>query len=119
MTTTGNNPPIWAEEYKFDGTNFVGFKGRILVTTRLRGALGYLEGKITKPTALPSSALPPEPTEWESNSPSLDEWNKRDAWVLALITYNCKNPMGYGIKMDGTGADAWKSHFRQPLEIPS
>ena len=40
---------------------------------------------------------------------SLEEWEARDAWALELIIYNTENPVGMGIKMDRTVADAWKA----------
>ncbi|GLB45565.1 hypothetical protein LshimejAT787_2400230 [Lyophyllum shimeji] len=109
MSSSNYTPPIFPDEEKFDGTNFFGFKTRILIATRVRGALGYLEGIIKKPSPLPTGALPPEPTDWTSTSPSVEEWGVRDAWVLALITYNTKNPVGLGVKIDGTAAEAWES----------
>ncbi|KNZ82284.1 hypothetical protein J132_03800 [Termitomyces sp. J132] len=48
-------------------------------------------------------------TEWSSRTPSIEEWEERDAWALGLIIYNTKNPIGLGIKMDGTAAEAWNT----------
>jgi hypothetical protein len=42
-------------------------------------------------------------------NPSLDEWTIRDAWAMGLLLYNCTNPIGLGMKSDGTAAEAWKS----------
>ncbi|KAG6883999.1 hypothetical protein C0993_002172, partial [Termitomyces sp. T159_Od127] len=44
-----------------------------------------------------------------SNSPLPEEWDIQDMWTLVLIVYNYKNPVGLGIKMDGTAAKAWES----------
>ncbi|KDR67143.1 hypothetical protein GALMADRAFT_80069, partial [Galerina marginata CBS 339.88] len=117
-TTTSNNPPIFTDENKFDGTNWLGWNNAITIAARLRGARRYLDGTITKPPPSPSTlptanaaeiALPPEPTAWMSKTPSDDEWEICDAWTMGLIIYNVKNPVGLGVKLDRTAAEAWKS----------
>ncbi|KAF5375858.1 hypothetical protein D9615_008280 [Tricholomella constricta] len=106
MSNSPQNPPNFPEDQQFDGTNYVNFKSRVLIAARGRGARGYLDGTIAKPLSQKSD--PPEgPTEWVSTSPSLEEWEIRDAWALGLIIYNTKNPIGYGLDMDGTAAEAW------------
>ncbi|KNZ80321.1 hypothetical protein J132_06392, partial [Termitomyces sp. J132] len=35
------------------------------------------------------------------------EWQIRNAWALALIVYNTKNPIGLGIKMSDMAAKVW------------
>ncbi|KAF5368208.1 hypothetical protein D9615_010532 [Tricholomella constricta] len=77
--------------------------------TRLRGANGYLNGVTQKPVAKSSSEPVATPTELSSPTPSPEEWDARDAWLLALITYNTKNPIGLGVNMEGSAAEAWKS----------
>lgn len=66
---------------------------------------------IQKPTITKSETLKAkqktEQTDWPSLNPSPQEWDIRDAWTLGLIIYNCKNPIGLGINMDGTAAEAW------------
>ncbi|KAG5350847.1 hypothetical protein C0989_009035 [Termitomyces sp. Mn162] len=49
-----------------------------------------------------------KPTEWHSKTPSLEEWEERDAWALGLIIYNTKNLVGLGISMDNS-IKAWKT----------
>lgn len=106
MTTTNTfNPPNFPEDTHFDGTNYTTFKNRVLIAARARGARGYLNGTIQKP----SSTSDTKPTEWPSKSPSLEEWEERDAWTLGLIVYNTRNSVGLGIKMDGTATEAWKT----------
>jgi hypothetical protein len=46
---------------------------------------------------------------WRSLTPSLDEWDTCDAFTQALIVHNIKDPIGEGINIDGTVAEAWKS----------
>ena len=112
------NPPTFPEEAHFDGTNFAAFRDRVLIAARTRGARGYLDGTITDPRTAKKSgeqkgvrtdAGTTEHTAWTSQNPTAEEWDARDAWALSLIINNCKNPIGLGIKMSGTAADAWKA----------
>ncbi|KAH0579171.1 hypothetical protein H2248_003324 [Termitomyces sp. 'cryptogamus'] len=131
--STGNtntpNPPTFPNESHFDGTNFASFRDRVLIATRTRGARGYLDGSIVNPdtenrmmaptekvkaeqqTADETKTTPTsdEPMRWTSQNPTAEEWDMRDAWTLSLIVNNCKNPIGLGIKMGGTAAEAWKA----------
>ncbi len=107
------------DEDKFDGVNWIPWSKWIKITSRLRGAHGYLDGTIprpaepSKPSESPADAadipLPPDSTEWMSMRPSINEWILRDAWIMGLLLYNTKNPIGLGMNLDGTGAEAWKS----------
>lgn len=130
-TTSNNSPPIFSDAEKFDGSNWIAWKSNVKIVVNIRGALGYLEGKIPKPATtspmnasnvpmavtetgdttatLVATTIAAETTPWPSPTPSPDEWRARDAWVLGLIVFNVKNPVGLGIKMDGTASDAWKS----------
>ncbi len=114
-----NTPPKMPDEDKFDGVNWIPWSKWIKITSRLRGAHGYLDGTIprpaepSKPSESPADAadipLPPDSTEWMSMRPSINEWILRDAWIMGLLLYNTKNPIGLGMNLDGTGAEAWKS----------
>ncbi len=106
------------DEEKFDGVNWIPWSKWIKITARLRGAHGYLDGTIPRPKAPPQPSesagaedveLPADSTEWMSKSPSINEWTIRDAWIIGLLLYNTKNPIGLGMNLDGTGAEAWKS----------
>ncbi|KAG6851884.1 hypothetical protein C0991_005246 [Blastosporella zonata] len=48
-------------------------------------------------------------TKWMSTTLSFKEWDIHNAWTLIAICQNIKNPIGLGVKTDGTAADAWKS----------
>ena len=63
----------------------------------------------TTQTSAQSISLPPEPTPWTSRAPSEDEWEICDTWMMGLLIYNVKNPVGLGVRMEGTAAEAWKS----------
>ncbi|KAJ7616573.1 hypothetical protein FB45DRAFT_709304, partial [Roridomyces roridus] len=56
-----------------------------------------------------SVSLPPEPTSIYSTSPNSDEWKHRDAMAKAMIVLNVKDPIGLGLKTDGSAAEAWSS----------
>ncbi|KAG6851779.1 hypothetical protein C0991_006215, partial [Blastosporella zonata] len=128
-TTTSSGvtaPPLLPDTEKFDGTNYLEWRETILMACRLRGARGYLEGTIPKPTSPTSttsgstpavgqsdqqSALAQSPTDtrWTSLTPSYEEWDTRDAWAMIAIRQNIKNPIGLGVKTDGSAAEAWAS----------
>ncbi|KAG6815922.1 hypothetical protein H0H87_010147 [Tephrocybe sp. NHM501043] len=102
MTSTHSaNPPNFPEDAHFDGTNYISFKNRVLIAARARGARGHLEGTTKRPTT-PTHKSEPSPTdstpetaavaqtdakatEWLSSTPSVEEWDERDAWALGLI----------------------------------
>ncbi|KAF9466222.1 hypothetical protein BDZ94DRAFT_1158464, partial [Collybia nuda] len=104
-TNNSTTPPIFPENDQFDGKNFTAFKTRVLIAAKARGARGYLEGA----TYTINAATDATPTPWSSPTPSSDEWETRDAWALGLIVFNVKNPIGLGVKTDGTAAQAWTS----------
>ena len=116
-TTTSNNPPIFTDENKFDGTNWIGWSNAITIAAHLCSACRYLEGTVNTPTVnintiqtdVQDTPLPPEPTPWTSRTPSEDEWEICNAWTMGLLIYNIKNPVGLGVRMEGSTADAWKS----------
>jgi hypothetical protein len=137
MTSSGTGPPTFAESMKFDGSNWVTWSGLIKIAADLCGAFGYLDGSIKNPnpTGTPTSASPqnvPLPlspmittaatttstvptlttteTPWESTIPSAAEWKVRNAWALGLLIFNTNDPVGLGISIQGTAADAWKSY---------
>ncbi|KAG6863555.1 hypothetical protein C0991_005071, partial [Blastosporella zonata] len=120
MANTSNNlPPTFPDDQQFNGDNYTIFRDRALLAAHARGALGYLNGLITKPTstiAVATDKLSPTPattttetTPWTSSTPSLEEWEVRDAWALLLLIYNTKNLTGLGISMAGTAAKAWEA----------
>ena len=47
---------------------------------------------IIKPSNPSGMKMEEKPTEWSSKTPSLEEWEERDAWALGLIIYNTKKP---------------------------
>ncbi|XP_006456104.1 hypothetical protein AGABI2DRAFT_77664, partial [Agaricus bisporus var. bisporus H97] len=123
----GNTPPMFADTAKFNGNNWVSWNNLIRIAAELRGVSGYLDGSIINPTSnplnVPLPSSPPDtttsqttsptstPTEtsWESTTPSTAEWKVRNAWAKGLLIYNTDDPVGLGINIHGSAAEAWKS----------
>ncbi|EKM76934.1 hypothetical protein AGABI1DRAFT_93847 [Agaricus bisporus var. burnettii JB137-S8] len=122
-STGGSAPPIFADAAKFNGLNWVTWKGLVKIAAELQGVYGYLDGSIinsttpspTPPTitaATPATTTPSSPeTSWESTTPTPSEWKVRNAWAMGLLIYNTSDPVGLGINIHGTAADAWKSYM--------
>ncbi|KAJ3552616.1 hypothetical protein NP233_g12841 [Leucocoprinus birnbaumii] len=136
-TTGGGSPPIFADGDKFDGMNWVLWSGLIRIAAEVRGIAGYLDGTVKNPVAVEATIptqpittttpslddiqttaasptltpLPPDDTKWDSLHPSPAEWKVRNAWAKGLLVFNTKNPIGLGINVSGTAADAWKSYL--------
>ncbi|XP_006455828.1 hypothetical protein AGABI2DRAFT_56440, partial [Agaricus bisporus var. bisporus H97] len=113
-----NTPPIFPDTDKFDGTNWVAWSGLINIAADLRGVSDYLEGTIPQPSSSRTTAAKDEPapstdTSWESHTPTPAEWKIRNAWAKGLLIYNTKDPIGLGIALSGTAAEAWKSYKDQ------
>lgn len=116
---------IFSETDKFDGTNWPSWRRLIRTAATARGVFGYIDRTIKQPPTLPitTSTLPttsptplittinPPETPWDSANPSTKEWAIRDAWAIGLLIFNTKNPVGLGINIDGTAAEAWTSYI--------
>jgi len=103
MTTSGLGIiPLFSENAKFDGTNWLTWKEAIMMVIDSKGAEGYLDGSIVCP--VPASKIPtitvmkapgatsttasstPSPTiitisetYWDSLTPSIREWKTHNA----------------------------------------
>lgn len=112
-----SNPTLFLlpTEEKFDGANWTSFKTTITEAARGRGLLDYLEGKIRDPVTVKTESkgtqpIPTTPTVWwGAPNPTADEWVQRDAYARSMIILNVINPIGAGVKLDGTAAQAWSS----------
>jgi hypothetical protein len=119
-----------ADADKFDGTKWVSFKPKYTASSKLCGLFGYHDRSIpcplnpaaptlaepigtattTPPVPAPITVpLPPDPTPIYSKNPSFDEWNYRDGLATSLLTLNVKDPVGVGLKSDGTAREPWLS----------
>jgi len=95
---------------KFDGPNWVEWKGTIFSAAESRGVDGYLTGAIPQPSNPPvGAAAQPATVYWGSMTPTPEEWKQRNAYAKGMVILNVKNPIGHGVKTDGTAAEAWKS----------
>ena len=98
-----------ADEY-FDGNKWYSWKETILSAANACGVYGYLNGNITKPTAMtPTTEKLTVMSYWGSMKPTPDEWVQRDAYAKSIITLNVKNPLGFGIRLTQTAAEAWNA----------
>ena len=109
------NTPVFSNIDKFNGSNFPTWSQKIRLAVVMKGAKGYLDRTIPKPpdpsidkTSPTNVLLPDKPTMWTSRSPSLDEWEMRDGWVLSLMVYNAINPISVGMDMSKSAAENWK-----------
>lgn len=152
--TGGSIPLVFFDDDKFDGNNLVAWSNLICIAAEVRGAMGYLKGKIqnsanapsmtTSPVNVPAiiitsvaattqttatTGTPPTPptpiamqtslptsaphiaTSWELLNPTEAEWKAQNAWAKGLLIFNTKNPIGLGINIGGTAAEAWKLYI--------
>ena len=106
---------ILSEEQKFNGNNLLQWKTNITQLLGSKGLLGYINGKIPKPTSSSTSSdsATPTPTSTAtpiySTTPTLNEWIFWDQLMRGHITLNCTDIAGLGITTTGTAKDAWDS----------
>jgi len=74
-----------------------------------KGLLGYVNGKIVKPTQPSSGTIIPTPTPIYSTTLSSDEWDFCDQLAQGHITLNCADMASLGVKTTGSAKDAWDS----------
>ncbi|KAG6862594.1 hypothetical protein C0991_011343 [Blastosporella zonata] len=112
MANTFNNLPLtFSDNQQFNGDNYIAFKDHALLIARAHGALNHLNGTIIKPSpgTTTASTTTSEATPWTSYMLTLKEWEVHNAWMLSLIIYNTKNPIGLRVDMTGTAAKAWEA----------
>ena len=109
---------ILSEEQKFNGNNLLQWKTNITQLLGSKGLLGYIDGKIQKPSPLSTSPSSPEETTPAatvtatpvySSTPTLDEWTFRDLLTRGHITLNCTDVTSLGVATEGTAKEAWDS----------
>ncbi|KAJ7362781.1 hypothetical protein DFH08DRAFT_683177, partial [Mycena albidolilacea] len=108
-----NLPSLLAsEKLQANKANYPTFKVLIEEHAASKGLSGYLDGSITKPgiiTVPPGTASTDVPTPVFSTTPSRDEWTYRDSVLKSLIVTNVTDPIGLGLKRDGTAKECWDS----------
>ena len=116
---------ILSEEQKFNGDNLLQWVTNMSQLLGSKGLLGYIDGRIQKPsspTTVPATATSTEmtatatsaptsttPTPIYSTTPTLDEWSFRDQLTRGHITLNCTDTTSLGVVTDGTAKEAWDS----------
>ena len=111
MSAIVHSLTILSEEQKFNGDNLLQWKNNITQLLGAKGLMGYIDGKIPKPSQSPTSDndTPTTGTPIYSMTPTLDEWNFRDQLTRAHITLNCTDVASLGVIITGTAKDAWDS----------
>jgi hypothetical protein len=122
MLSTALGVPMLPEVEKFDEMGWAAWKTKISAHIKARGLGGYIDGTIPNPRPTPVDdtenfatnvadlvALPPEPRVVYSRTPSSDEWDYRDGITTSILVLNVKDPVGVGLKTDGSAYNAWKS----------
>ncbi|KAJ3717911.1 hypothetical protein C8R42DRAFT_586714, partial [Lentinula raphanica] len=121
MSNSNSLPPIqiFIETCQLDSVaNFLSFSDSVVSIARGYGLEGYIDGTILRPAAnvappiLAAGATPGQPvipsaTANNSTSPTLEEWDIRNARIAALIYLNVKDPRGIGLNPNLTALDMW------------
>ncbi|KAJ3831287.1 hypothetical protein F5878DRAFT_549737, partial [Lentinula raphanica] len=123
MSNSNSLPPIqtFTESRQLDSiANFLSFSDSIISITRGYGLEGYIDGSISRPASniapnvlaagavAGQSVIPVStPTPNNSNAPSLDEWELRNARVAAIIYMNVRDPRGIGLNPNLTALEMW------------
>ena len=98
--------PTFVNKNKFNRTNQLFQKQMIKVAVISRGVYRYLNGSIKQPLSAFTSTKPFAEILWNYDLLSLKEWTICDVWTLGLLMFNTKNPVGQGINIDSTAAQA-------------
>ncbi|KAF8227671.1 hypothetical protein L208DRAFT_1054461, partial [Tricholoma matsutake] len=88
--------------------NWTEFKNTILAAAKSHGVLLYIDGTLPQPSNPPTGTTLTPTSYWGSKTPTEEEY-QCDAYVQGMIVLNVKNPVGHGIKTDGTALETWKS----------
>jgi hypothetical protein len=94
---------ILPTDEKFNGTNWVEFKNAVWSAVKSRSMLPYIDGTLSRPTVDTTTTT----SFWGSATPTQEEWDQRDSFVQGMIVLNVRNPVGHGVKTDGTALETW------------
>ena len=105
MTSGMPSLTILSEEQKFNGENLLQWNTNITQLLALKGLLGYINGKIAKPTQSTAALKATETATATANittpicslTPSFDEWIFRDQLTRGHITLNCIDSASLGV----------------------
>ncbi|KAJ3839638.1 hypothetical protein F5878DRAFT_535201, partial [Lentinula raphanica] len=121
MSSSNTLPPIqiFPDSRQLDSiVNFLAFSDSIISIARGYGLEGYIDGSIPRPAAniapdilaagpTPGQPVIPTPTANNSPSPSINEWELRNARIAAIIYMNVKDPRGIGLNPNLVAVDMW------------
>ena len=100
---------ILSEEQKFNRDNLLKWTTNMTQLLGSKRLLGYIDGKIAKPTQPTTSTTTPDPMPIYSTTPNFDEWTFRDQLACSHITLNCTDLASLGVVTTGTAKEAWDS----------
>ena len=100
---------ILSEEQKFNGDNLLQWNTHITQLLGAKGLLGYINGKIPKPSESQPPTSTTTGTPIYSTTPTPDEWAFRDQVTRRHITLNCMDVASLGVITTGTAKDAYDS----------
>ncbi|KAJ7205033.1 hypothetical protein GGX14DRAFT_368357, partial [Mycena pura] len=105
-----NLPTLLAtEKLQPNKSNYPTFKVLIEEHAASKGLTGYLDGTITQPALITGASGTPDPTPVFSTTPSREEWTYRNGVMKSMIVTAIVDPIGLGIKRDGTARECWDS----------
>ena len=100
---------ILSEEQKFNGENLLQWNTNITQLLSSKGLLGYINGKIPKPTQSITTGTgdtTSTSTPIYSTTPTLDEWTFRDQLARGHVTLDCIDIASLGVITTGTAQEA-------------
>ncbi|KAJ6490263.1 hypothetical protein C8R47DRAFT_977548, partial [Mycena vitilis] len=108
-----NLPSLLAsEKLQANKANYATFEILIQEHAASKGLSGYLDGSIKAPpiiTVPPGEASTETPTPVFSTTPSRAEYNYRDGVLKSMMVTNIVDPIGLGLKRDGSAKECWDS----------
>ncbi|KDQ06094.1 hypothetical protein BOTBODRAFT_121925, partial [Botryobasidium botryosum FD-172 SS1] len=110
-----------SEKLDSSGSNWIEWRGSIVSAAKAMRIKGYLDGTILKPadpsisvtvtspngSSTSAASLRPAKSHPSSSTPSITEWEDRDAVACAMIWQNVKTPVSLGLRDSDTAAEAW------------
>ncbi|KAJ7678100.1 hypothetical protein DFH06DRAFT_975613, partial [Mycena polygramma] len=97
------------EKLQPNKANYATFKVLIEEHGASKGLTGYLNGDIPEPALITGLSDIPAPTPVYSKNPSREEWNYRNGVMKSMIVTAIADPIGLGVKRDGTAKECWDS----------
>ncbi|XP_061354693.1 uncharacterized protein LOC133299272 [Gastrolobium bilobum] len=90
--SSGDNLGLQITNHRLNGKNFLQWFQSVKLVIRAKGKMGYLEGKIKKPT---------------ENSPDYDDWEINNSLVMAWLTNSMEPQIGQTYLFFDTAKEIW------------